>query len=184
MPLLTKKNLQTREAAAGAVLAGIVGLLTVIITNIDKITDAYTYFTEVTEAKQAKGSWLGVFREYDDTKKDYIISNESVNLNASHDLLSGTIDSAHPALRHHDVKGNLRSGFVILEYREDKPPRTGAVVYLLNGRVELGVFTGYWTGYDPDERAIMSCPYVLTRQTDPAAVHTQFKDWLNKACAR
>ena len=58
---LTIENLKTEQGKAGALLAGLVGLLTVIATNIDKIMDAYRYLTENVEATAAKGAWLGVF---------------------------------------------------------------------------------------------------------------------------
>lgn len=156
------------------------------IINIDKIVEAYHYFTESTEARQAEGSWLGIFKEYDDGTKKFIISNESVNLKTSMlrlDRIFGSIDTTAPVLRHHDISGSVKNEFLITEYQEANPSRGGAVVYLLKGSVSSGTMQGFWTGYDPDEREVMSCPYILTRQTNPVEAQAFFKDWLNKECA-
>jgi hypothetical protein len=182
--LLTMKNLKTREAKAGAIVGGILGLLGILITNTDKIIDAYRYFLEETESANTKGPWLGVFRELGPDGKSYRISTESFNVTPGRDRITGTIDSTDPIARHHDVKGTIKDGFMIVEYRSGKPPRVGATVYLLNGEVTSGSLTGFWTGYDPEERILMSCPYVLTRNQDLSAVNTQFKPWLDKGCLR
>jgi hypothetical protein len=184
--LLTKENLRTDGAKAGAIVSGIFGIIAVTITNIDKITDVYDYFIKSTEARQAEGPWLGIFKEYDGENKRFVISGESVNLRSSMlrlDRIFGTVDSTEGTLRHHEVSGTVKDGFLITEYREVNPSRGGAVVYLLKGSAASGTLQGFWTGYDPDEREVMSCPYVLTRITDPAQAKSFFKDWLNKGCA-
>jgi hypothetical protein len=182
--LLTIENLKTRQARAGAIVGGLVGLLGIFITNIDKMIDAYRYFFESTENTNTKGPWLGVFRELSLDGKSYRVSTESLNVQPSRDHITGTIDSSDPIARHHDIKGSIRDGFLVVEYRSGKPPRVGATVYLLNGEATSGSLTGFWTGYDPDERVLMSCPYVLTRNVNLAAVTAQFKQWLDKDCLR
>lgn len=181
MPLLTAANLRTRQAGAGAIVAGIIGLLTVVVTNIDKLMDAYRYFvSDNTEAKRAEGSWLGIFKEYD-PKKDYVVSTEAVNLTAGLKGISGTVDVQNP-VKHHEIKGNAKNGFLTVVYEDSIGNRSGAVVYVLRGDAQSGTLVGFWTGYDPDKDSIMSCPYVLTRLRDTDEAKKRFRDYLQKPC--
>jgi hypothetical protein len=183
--LITTENLRSDGAKAGAIVTGFFGLIAVLVTNIDKIVDAYRYFTESVEARQAEGPWLGIFQEYDDQAKKFIVSNESVNLKSSLlrlGRISGSVDSTAPILRHHDITGSVSNDFLITEYRDANPTRGGAVVYLLKGSVASGTLEGFWSGYDPDAREVMSCPYVLTRQIKPVEAQNRFREWLNKEC--
>jgi hypothetical protein len=145
--LLTKENLQSDGAKAGAIVTGLFGLFAVALSNIDRIVDAYRYFTESIESRQAEGPWLGIFREYDGETKKFIISNEAVNLKASLlklGSISGSVDSTTPILRHHDINGTVSNEFLITEYRDSSPTRGGAVVYLLKGTVSSGTMQGFW----------------------------------------
>jgi hypothetical protein len=86
--------------------------------------------------------------------------------------------------RSHDISsGSFSDGFLIVEIRGSDPDRgSGAEAYFLAGRPDTGLLVGYWTGWDPEIRKIVTCPYVLSRQRDAAKIAAENKDWLERDC--
>ena len=141
---------------------------------------------------------LGLFKEYEDpdTKQKSsdpsteTISKELVDLSIFGNKLNGNITTTDQRVRSHRITSGSfaneptgqKRGIVIISAAGNDPERhIGGFSYVLTGNFADGILTGYWTGYDPDENRIVTCPYILTRDEDFYKHNNDV--WLRQKCA-
>jgi len=164
-----------------SLIIGILGFLTAIITNIDKISDFWnSTFTQTDH--QITGEWNGVFREFwvQDGKEH--VSSSRLKLISKLGNVTGTEMTTNGKPRDWKLTGQNTTladrHFLIITYTStnDNRPSVGSIVF--EYAKDKNSFVGYQIGLDPDQNRFTSYPYVLTK-LDPVEAEKNFSDHLN-----
>jgi hypothetical protein len=184
----------------GAIVVAALSLGTAVVTNLDDVKKTFCSLTPQVCATQPDldGKWLGVFTERRPptdpayAKDPYVVRSESVELKSKGKEISGgitttvgrrrfhAINSGSFAFSENDPRKDGYLGFITVGNDPDRG--LGGVAYMLKGSLSSGPVIGYWTGWDPDEKKMMTCPYVLSREPDPEKVASQEAAWLKRDC--
>jgi hypothetical protein len=159
-------------------------LLSAVFTNLDRIANLIEIVntSRATSSSQITGEWTGVFRECFNTCNHEGISSELVVFKQRDNFIKGSTSCSDKLIRSWNLTGYYQNGFLVTYYTFNRSAGSGMVAYILEGTPEMGLLLGFWTGYDPENRKLMSCPYVLSRNKDVDQVKRNYSQWLNRRC--
>jgi len=166
-------------------LIGILGLLTALVTNLDKIQELVDSFRSPTEPV-ISGEWTGVFKEYwPETPDSLHGATETITFTCDkHNKVAAKIGTPVGEKRHWkavgEIVGSQNNRMFVMYYVSTDPERpmsNGA--YVLNYDVTKNSYFGYRMGYDKDLKKIVAFPYILTLENS-ATAQESYKDYLNK----
>ncbi|MYM30669.1 hypothetical protein GTP58_20255 [Duganella sp. CY15W] len=163
------------------IIIALLGVLTAIFTNVEKINDVIvSYITKSEPLIQEK--WQGVAREYVAQKGREVISSEIVSFKLSNGNLVGSVTNTQEQVRSWDILGRkTKNGdddeYLILSYVGTNPGRRSAGAYVLKYKKAKDAYFGYWLGYDPEQRQMVSFPYILSKK-DAADIEKEYKEFL------
>ena len=165
-------------------LIGIIGAaLGAGITNIDKITDAIATTTQNKASASANiEDWTGVYREYSDSIKKETITTEFVSITRTSEAITGLAKTNDRAVKKWDITGKFKNDLTVIYFIGTKKNGMAAFAYVLQGNPEMGLLKGYWTGYDPEQKKIVSCPYILTKEPDIEKIKNNEAEFLGTQC--
>ena len=165
-------------------LIGVIGTaLGAGITNVDKIVDTVAKMTNSKLGVSAKAEdWTGVFREYSDSIQKETVSTEFVSITRTSDDITGLAKTNNRAVKKWDIAGKFKNDLTIIYYIGAKKSGMAAFSYVLQGNPEMGKLKGYWTGYDPEQKKIVSCPYILTKESDIDKIKKDEAKFLDVQC--
>lgn len=169
-------------ASDTGITAAIIGLITGIVTNIDRIYPATREILGFPsrEVNTLSGEWTGLFKEFRASSGKDEISEESVHIKVRYKKVMGTLRAMRAFRRLRDIKGEYHHDFLVFYYFIGEPGRVGTVATVLKGQAPGGLLKGYWLGYDPEKDKIVAAPYVLTRELDIDKAKADYKSWLEQ----
>ena len=129
-----------------------------------------------TDAPVIEGKYYGYFAEFGPDGQQ-VISKESVQFENSPRGITAKLNGFDIVSREREMRIEAKHGVLIGYYFADTPRGAGGVSYVLNGDAKTG-FVGQWTGTDPEQKTLVSGPYVLTQEFDKSLVEKQFAEWL------
>ena len=162
----------------------IVAMIAAVSTNLDRITTylRVLHLSQPSSANGVAGKWVGVFREYVHTTKKQEISTETVIIRQNGNLVDGDVSTSDKMLREWNMTGQFEQDFLTLRVFGIHKAGPAVAAYVLKGDPDMGMLKGFWTGFDPEARKLMTCPYLLTRGKDIEQIKIDNAAWLNQAC--
>ncbi|GEM_PF-6868208 len=128
------------------------------------------------------GHWTGLFREYRAADKAEAISSETMSIRVRGNVVSADLSGATGQRRNRTARGQFQGDTLILHYFVNEPLRVGGSAFVLKGDPGAGLLKGFWLGYDPEQRRLMACPYVLGRAQDTEQLKNDNLAWLQQSC--
>ena len=163
-----------------SVIVALIGLLTAIVPNFDKIAD----FWKVRANNDTKiaGEWSGVFREYSKLNQKEQISSAVLNLECHDGNITGTSVSSNGIARRWRIIGQSFTSetrqFLLLNYSSLDSKRASVGSWVLEYMQADDAYEGYHIGFDPEQQKLISYPHVLTR-TNPENAEKKHEVFLN-----
>jgi hypothetical protein len=129
------------------------------------------------------GEWTGLFREYRQAVKAEEISSEGVLISVrAGNAVTARVESTMGQRRSRSAEGRFGGDTLVLYYVLSDSPRAGGTAVVIRGNPKEGLLKGYWLGYDPEQRKLMTCPYVLARSGDTEKIKSEQQQWLAQPC--
>jgi hypothetical protein len=165
-----------------ALLVGVLGFATAIITNARHIRELYEALTAA-QSSMVPGTWTGIYREYCEKSQTEVIATETVKLILRGRTLSGTISTSENKIRDWKVSGDVfpDDAAMTISYVTENPKRQSIGTYVLVYDDTHRSFLGYWMGFDPELKRIVAFPYILTKE-DAREAKPKHKAFLDSSC--